>query len=256
MQGCWQSGQGFGHLLRRTITEFQGSISYLPSATFQQLLLSTYLQSTVHHLPTSTTQATTFHLPLLLRYYPSLLDLVTFATFTSRTAGLPCITDGWTTAEPRATYPLHRLLTRIVVFYRRTGIRQGFGHLLRRTITEFQGSISYLPSATFQQLLLSTYLQSTVHHLPTSTTQATTFHLPLLLRYYPSLLDLVTFATFTSRTAGLPCITDGWTTAEPRATYPLHRLLTRIVVFYRRTGIRYARYSNPHPAQPTTTYLT
>ncbi|KAF9796476.1 hypothetical protein SFRURICE_010154 [Spodoptera frugiperda] len=125
--GMLQSRQGFGHLLRRTITEFQGSISYLPSATFHQLPsisylpaatfqylptgLSTYLQSTVHHLPTSTIQPTTFHLPLLLRYYPSLLDLVTFATFTSKTAGLPCITDGWTTAELRATYPLCRLLT-------------------------------------------------------------------------------------------------------------------------------------------------
>ncbi|KAF9796113.1 hypothetical protein SFRURICE_013577 [Spodoptera frugiperda] len=89
------------------------SISYLPAATFQYLPtgLSTYLQSTVHHLPTSTIRPTTFHLPLLLRYYPSLLDLVTFATFTSKTAGLPCITDGWTTAELRATYPLYRLLT-------------------------------------------------------------------------------------------------------------------------------------------------
>ncbi|KAF9802104.1 hypothetical protein SFRURICE_004355 [Spodoptera frugiperda] len=170
-----QSRQGFGHLLRRTITEFQGSItylqspvpsatfhqlpssSYLPSATFQQLLLSTYLQSTVHHLPTSTIQPTTFH----LHYYPSLLDLVTFATFTSRTAGLPCITDGWTTAELRATYPLYRLLTRIVVFYRRTRIR--FHHL-----PTISGSISYLPSATFQQLPSISYLPAaTSQHLPT-----------------------------------------------------------------------------------------
>ncbi|KAF9795369.1 hypothetical protein SFRURICE_004741 [Spodoptera frugiperda] len=91
------------------------SISYLPPPTynlrFQQLPLSTYLQSTVHHLPTSTIRTTAFHLPPHLHYYPSLLDLVTFATSTSKTAGLPCITDGWTTAERRATYPLYRLLT-------------------------------------------------------------------------------------------------------------------------------------------------
>lgn len=108
-----QSRQGFGHLLRRTITEFQGSSTYLrpplPSATFQQLPSSiylavpaatsqhlptiygssTYLQSTVHHLPTSTIRPTTFLLPLLLRYYPSLLDLVTSVTFTPSQRAYP-----------------------------------------------------------------------------------------------------------------------------------------------------------------------
>ncbi|KAF9817589.1 hypothetical protein SFRURICE_014728 [Spodoptera frugiperda] len=108
----------------------------------------------------------------------------------------------------------------------RSSIKQGSDPLRATSDSRvphlLQSSSSYLPSATFQQLLLSTYLQSTVHHLPTSTIQPTTFH----LHYYPSLLDLVTFATFTSRTAGLPCITYGGTTAELRATYPLNRLLT------------------------------
>ncbi|KAF9814201.1 hypothetical protein SFRURICE_018101 [Spodoptera frugiperda] len=190
------------------------SISYLPSATFQ-------------HLPTISASSSYFSAPtynlrfiIFITYIYHSTDYLPSSTSTSLLSE---------SAGPR----FHQL-----------------------------PSISYLPSATFQHLptisASSSYLSAPTynlrfHHLPTSTIRTTTFHLPLLLRYYPSLLDLATSVTFTPTSAGLPSITDGWTAAELRATYPLNRLLTRIVVFYRRTRIRYARYSDSLPAQPTTT---
>ncbi|KAF9796953.1 hypothetical protein SFRURICE_010485 [Spodoptera frugiperda] len=87
----------------------QTSTYYLPFKHLPTIFhSSTYLLSSV--------QASTFYLPLsllLLHYYPSRLvhsDLVNSGTFTPKSAGLPCIIDGWTTAELRATYLLNRLL--------------------------------------------------------------------------------------------------------------------------------------------------
>ncbi|KAF9820094.1 hypothetical protein SFRURICE_001482 [Spodoptera frugiperda] len=97
----------------------------VPSATFHQLPSISYLPAaTFHHLPTIYGSSTYLQSPLSTStysyhstdYLPSSLLSESagprdFATFASKTAGLPCITDGWTTAELRATYPLYRLLT-------------------------------------------------------------------------------------------------------------------------------------------------
>ncbi|KAF9813807.1 hypothetical protein SFRURICE_007962 [Spodoptera frugiperda] len=107
--------------------------------------------------------------------------------------------------------------------------------------------IGTVPSATFHQLPSSSYLPVSTYRFsaPTYSLRFIIYlHLPFD-DYLPSPLlsesaDLVTSVTFTPTSAGLPCITDGWTTVEPRATYPLHRLLTRIVVFNQRTRFHYA----------------
>ncbi|KAF9824770.1 hypothetical protein SFRURICE_003001 [Spodoptera frugiperda] len=86
------------------------SISYLPAATYRFsaptynlrfIIFITYIYHSTDYLPSSTSTS-------LLSESAGPRD---FATFASKTAGLPCITDGWTTAELRATYPLYRLLT-------------------------------------------------------------------------------------------------------------------------------------------------
>ncbi|KAF9797065.1 hypothetical protein SFRURICE_006940 [Spodoptera frugiperda] len=255
-----QSRQGFGHLLRRTITEFQGfntylqapgSISYLPSATFQQLPFNTYLQSTVQaptynprflHLPTSTHSTD----------YPT-------SSLLSESAGPRDLRDLHANVSGPTLHHLRRDYCGAASDLPSLPATDQDSGVLRRTRIHGQLPNSRVltptyklrvPSATFHQLPSSSYLSTPTYnlrfkHLPTIPGFCIYLHLPtqpttLHLHYYPSLLDLVTSVTFTPTSAGLPCITYGGTTAELRATYPLYRLLTRIVVFYQRTRFHYA----------------
>ncbi|KAF9818392.1 hypothetical protein SFRURICE_017814 [Spodoptera frugiperda] len=201
--GMLQSRQGFGHLLRRTITEFQGSITYLqspvPSATFHQLPSSSYLPAaTFHQLPSSSYfSAPTYNLRFIIHLHLPLKQLPSIFHFYFAT-----IRVCWTSV-PSPTYNLrfHQL-----------------------------PSISYLPAATFQQLPSISYLPAaTSQHLPTIYGSSSTY-IYHSSNYPPSSTSTSLLSESAgprdlrdlhAKSAGLPCITGGWTTAELRATYPL-----------------------------------
>ncbi|KAF9823713.1 hypothetical protein SFRURICE_014414 [Spodoptera frugiperda] len=88
------------------------NFSHLPTIFHSRIYLLSSIQAPTYYLPFKPLPSI-FH--YLFYFFTTIRvgwsgDLVNSGTFTPKSAGLPCIIDGWTTAELRATYLLNRLL--------------------------------------------------------------------------------------------------------------------------------------------------